>query len=774
MSSLSIFETTSDHDVIYSLLALAKDANPVASDEKFGRLSDSSHPILEAFLPNKQYIIEYQKPFVDVAGNFISFCIKQSTFTDKTRALDILCRPWAPEQVSRNRSLAKESKGTKSEPLHSQQEFPLPSWMTRVSGASHSFWTHPGTSTMKMGRKNADSLVGLPGSTQRGYSAAGTKVVDMKTLRFRKRPGLGHYSLFVKGFELDTITEVYSPAQGGAIPSQWVQAVDWHNAPTTAPPDAFWRTLVANRGPDGGNSPVYYSRACQETFQKGGLMSGSINILDLIKNEQCSVVAQFCRRVQEVIWNKALVKTGRGTFGLVGSNVQVGDNICILYGCSVPVVLRRSSTKKSDEKSEEIESEIKEDVRELFNKFRLKAQEHRKRVALFRQRRREEKQKDSIWEGEKRREWLQDQESRSSWKSLYLNKSWWELQETGREIKNRKREPGWYHNEAGWVEWTLKRSQEMEALKSIDKRELDLYHSLLQLRCPKSPWKVDEKWWWLWQRWRGHPLQPDFLQAQPSEQSKHICDKMIDFQWWRLKMAKLTVPEDREFNQWKAEYRVTRALQERWNEPSLNCGEFQLLLKYGRRWKRVWQKSKTAMQDDHYNLVYTCPFCRKTFSSKHYSRLRSHIMELHPSCELCSTTWVNEEDIEIHIHKMHPKVKLRKIITSISEYADSDNRGYQAYCDEQEAMRGDDDDDPLDPDYYIIHEFNYNEWEVKEAWDITRRRRLMEWMKKKHKDYYSPYSYEFLGECYVHGMMDGEAIAVQNNEELRTKIFELR
>lgn len=35
-------------------------------------------------------------------------------------------------------------------------------------------------------------------------------------------------------------------------------------------------------------------------------------------------------------------------------------------------------------------------------------------------------------------------------------------------------------------------------------------------------------------------------------------------------------------------------------------------------------------------------------------------------------------------------------------------------------------------------------------------------------------SYEVLGECYVHGMMDGEAMAYQNEKGIRAQVFELR
>lgn len=100
-------------------------------------------------------------------------------------------------------------------------------------------WLHAGISTLKMGRKNADSLVGLSTLAKQKYSAAETKAVDMKALRFRKRPNLGHYSLYIKGFELDVITEIYSRAQGGSIPSDWAKAAGWYKAPETIPPDVF-------------------------------------------------------------------------------------------------------------------------------------------------------------------------------------------------------------------------------------------------------------------------------------------------------------------------------------------------------------------------------------------------------------------------------------------------------------------------------------------------------------------------------------------------------
>jgi len=53
---------------------------------------------------------------------------------------------------------------------------------------------------------------------------------------------------------------------------------------------------------------------------------------------------EFLRRVSAVVWNKRLfLSCGKfkHRFGLAPNAVEVNDIICILLGCSVPVVLRK-------------------------------------------------------------------------------------------------------------------------------------------------------------------------------------------------------------------------------------------------------------------------------------------------------------------------------------------------------------------------------------------------------------------------------------------------
>ncbi|KAK8127873.1 heterokaryon incompatibility protein-domain-containing protein [Apiospora sp. TS-2023a] len=230
-----------------------------------------------------------------------------------------------------------------SQPTSHRKDINLPTWVATVDSAPFGLFQHPGMHFPRTGRKNADPLVGLPEDGDRTYCAAQKQKPEDKTfdLEFRKRPILGHYSFYVKGFVLDEIVEVTAPAYGGNIPKAWTHVGGWADVRRDDPPDAFLRTLVADRGKGNRNPPHYYSKACRESIGKGSIESGRVNVEALINSEQNSIITEFCRRVQEVIWNRRLIKTKRGILGLAAEAVEAGDLVCIVYGCSVPVILRR-------------------------------------------------------------------------------------------------------------------------------------------------------------------------------------------------------------------------------------------------------------------------------------------------------------------------------------------------------------------------------------------------------------------------------------------------
>ncbi|PMD58677.1 HET-domain-containing protein [Hyaloscypha bicolor E] len=404
VSRLSVFEATQPRDTIYALLAISKETTPknLFKDSDTKELTKEEKFALK-FAPkegfaNKAYNVDYRLPVIDVYQEFIEFSIRKA---DKKRALDILCRAWAPtvmkshddpdflkpardkkHEKEKGKSHLKKEEHKKLEARKGEEveekdrEIPLPSWIPGLSGAAFEMEEHP-TVGLRMERQNADALVGLPDeSGRRTYTAAGEKELDLDKLEFRKwstlkKPNSTYpeYSMFVRGFVLDEVATVEHLAANGNIPYRWLPAGGWDDTDKN-PPDEFWRTLVADRAQNGHNPPTYFPRACKESMRyKAKTMSktgGYVDCRKLIEEGRCTIVAQFLRRVQEVIWNRQLMRTKDGRLGIVRDDVSAGFQVCILYGCSVPVGKKEFEAGKKMQKDK-----VTDEVMQNLFYFRL-------------------------------------------------------------------------------------------------------------------------------------------------------------------------------------------------------------------------------------------------------------------------------------------------------------------------------------------------------------------------------------------------------------------
>jgi len=355
VSTLTTFECSDPRDTLYALVAIAKDTNPIAVEDVQNRsvLPEKAARLLTAWadghVTTKRYIVDYSLDYVDVCRDFIEFSIKQSFRFDAAGALDVICRPWAPNpEVKINPYQGQKIEGPDAR---------FPSWIPQLEDAPFAMFIHA-DNNLKMGRKNADPLVGLPYPARRPYSAAAVRSVVLDTLRFKKRST--HYSMYVSGFVLDSVKEVLVASQAGNIPEEWFKAVNWTNTREEPPPMAFWRTLVADRGEDGLDPPGFFLRACREAAGRG-LASGSLNTSELINQGRSSIISDFLRRVQSVIWNRSLMITESGALGIVRKDVEAKDLICILYGCSVPVIFRQHVKTDGDLELQRVEDD--EDIK---------------------------------------------------------------------------------------------------------------------------------------------------------------------------------------------------------------------------------------------------------------------------------------------------------------------------------------------------------------------------------------------------------------------------
>jgi hypothetical protein len=277
---------------------------------------------------------DYAKDAIEVYTDFVSHCIEEGS-------LDIICRHWAVP-------VRKEAKAVKDSLRHLLPLLPLPSWNGLLQDSPF------GPPNVLAGRVNADSLVGVPGRAR--YNASDGEA-PKRRWDIQRNP-LFSATLCCKGVKLDVITELSARMVNATIPRDCLEYLGWskstdHTIPSRVP-EKLWRTLVADRGPHGQNPPSWYHRArlhCLATTSP----SGDINTGELIGDEKSSqLMVEFLKRVQSVLWSRRVLVADskkdklEHLFGLGREKTAVGDVIAILYGCSVPVILREHSVSNEE------------------------------------------------------------------------------------------------------------------------------------------------------------------------------------------------------------------------------------------------------------------------------------------------------------------------------------------------------------------------------------------------------------------------------------------
>ncbi|KAG4418115.1 hypothetical protein IFR04_008776 [Cadophora malorum] len=311
---------------------------------------------------------DYKKSIVEVYTEFVDWVVTSS------RSLDIICRQWA---------------------LVDQTEKPvLPSWIQEVTNSQY------GSQKQARGRKNGDSFVGLPGYGCYRASHRETTINNVRSETVvgsnsgNKSPHDSYPLLCVKGIKIGVLRWSSDPIADGVIPKKGLKKGGWVNhdvEEVVEAPDKLWRTLVADRGPDGQNPPSWYHRACLQCLVMD-TSNGHINCKELLNQKQTSMVTDFLRRVSNVTWNRKFIEAdpsrnpGDGTglsdhvprtpdiedlgdsdselgsrsevpngerasqkegrlFGLGPPRAKVTDIVCILFGCTVPCILRETAEK---------------------------------------------------------------------------------------------------------------------------------------------------------------------------------------------------------------------------------------------------------------------------------------------------------------------------------------------------------------------------------------------------------------------------------------------
>ena len=325
MEFCSWIKSTTHHDVIYQMLSLARDAfpsprvsmiphNKESADESSPprevQLSPAALKAVELFrrpLVRRTLFVDYAQSFEYVCRDFVQIAIQNS------QSLDVLCRPWAPQYDN------------------------LPSWVPEKTkspllGKDHTMQYN----SCSMSDMFFVSDLVEPGRYQ-SYNASGTQRPNF----CMSDSSIGVPRISVKGFTLDAVQAKQSPALMGNIPPGWVDFLGWKNS-NGPPPDKAWRTLIGDRDFELNPPPAaLYRRVCESVFQ--GVEPGyGLNIKHELRRSRRIHAEDFLNRVEEVIWGRRLIRTEKHSFvGLAPGTTKKRDVVAILYGLSVPVVLRQ-------------------------------------------------------------------------------------------------------------------------------------------------------------------------------------------------------------------------------------------------------------------------------------------------------------------------------------------------------------------------------------------------------------------------------------------------
>ena len=320
VTSLTTFVTGDPRDLVYSLVSIAQDTSY--------HVWFHSNPGSET----PQLKVDYDQSVIEVYRNFTEFCILSS------KSLNIICRPWAmPPGGGEN----------------------LPSWVPLLTSSEYGIPREG-----YRGRKNGEGLIGLEGSAKYDASAglksqahfksqdlAAENTTNCDTLSSNTKEVI----LVASGFILARIIDVSARRSGGVILREALEMGGWTGLKpgTTSVPDAIWRTLVADRDDSGKMPPSWYKRACLRCLEIADRFNdGDLNIGEALHGPS-EMLRKYLTRVRNITRNRRFFTANRqdlypgeskgeldGYFGLCPPETKAGDFICILYGCSVPVVVR--------------------------------------------------------------------------------------------------------------------------------------------------------------------------------------------------------------------------------------------------------------------------------------------------------------------------------------------------------------------------------------------------------------------------------------------------
>ncbi|KAI2617476.1 heterokaryon incompatibility protein-domain-containing protein [Hypoxylon sp. NC1633] len=389
VSTLASFETTDPRDTIYAFLNIAKDSSPKSALKISTTTMDIPPPTPQ-----------YRHDLLMVYTDFFRYVVASS------QSLDILCRQWAlPER--KTKALMYERLVELPSWIKTVPESPYGKQGEGLNGRKNgdSFVGTPNAKFYNASRgKSPEIRFGMEPSVPTELPTSpvtngGLAPIDLTVKTTRRKdstasimtqgsqplsPVVSHFSdesatwtarrppsirigsrpvtpaeerqmlserdpsIYVRGFVLGTVSWKTDPIADGIIPQRALQRLGWpyDEDEYFAVPDKVWRTLVADRGPDGRPPPSWYHRACLRCLVHD-TPNGHIATKGILEQHPSGIMYDYIKRVQAVTWNRVVLegadetnRQGEALVGIGPPSTEKDDLICIIFGCSVPCIIR--------------------------------------------------------------------------------------------------------------------------------------------------------------------------------------------------------------------------------------------------------------------------------------------------------------------------------------------------------------------------------------------------------------------------------------------------
>lgn len=169
---------------------------------------------------------------------------------------------------------------------------------------------------------------------------------------------MGDIVLHAKGIRIGVITDLSTRIVDGLISRD---ALEMAGIPFTGgceslrhiAPQKFtslWKTLVADRDADGNPAPTRFGLALKHLFKRI-LQSRSLDIEEVLETEQDTNIRTFLEKVRATtngqrLFTSTVNDLDEILLGHVPRGARLGDTIAILFGTSIPFILRESKLGK--------------------------------------------------------------------------------------------------------------------------------------------------------------------------------------------------------------------------------------------------------------------------------------------------------------------------------------------------------------------------------------------------------------------------------------------